>query len=216
MNSGKPMRASPLSRAQILGRVLPNSLYIFRKRSLGNTLYLTFDDGPHPEVTPRLLDLLAAEKVSATFFCIGKNVEAQPEIARRIHAEGHVLANHSYGHPSFHKLDLAEQLAEFERTEHLLRDITGQERHLFRSPYGHWNARLMLRLAARRVVCAHWSLDSLDCLHEPVDLLVARLQGQALSPGEVLLFHDDNDLCHEALAQLLPFWREQGHGFSAL
>ncbi len=86
------------SKAQFLAMLLPQSKFVFRMQGVGSQLYLTFDDGPDREVTPRLLDLLGELDVPATFFCIGRNVERHPELVARAHREGHTLANHSFCH----------------------------------------------------------------------------------------------------------------------
>jgi peptidoglycan/xylan/chitin deacetylase (PgdA/CDA1 family) len=85
-------------RKQKLLRLLPNTLVQTHGSSHGGARYLTFDDGPEPEYTPRLLDLLAKHRVHASFFLIGQKVEQHPALVERIVAEGHMIGNHSYSH----------------------------------------------------------------------------------------------------------------------
>jgi len=91
-------------------RWLPNSLVTTSGPRAQRGLYLSFDDGPHPEHTPRLLDLLAEHGAKATFFLIGNQIEANAALVRLIAFKGHTLGNHSMHHPHFEKLSLVEQL----------------------------------------------------------------------------------------------------------
>jgi len=95
-----------------------------------NNVYLTFDDGPDPEVTPGVLDILARFDVRATFFCLGRNVEKYPEIFDRIQQEGHIVGNHSYSHPDGWRTGKIKYVEDIERAAKL---IPGT---LFRPPYG--------------------------------------------------------------------------------
>ena len=98
---------------------------------------LTFDDGPDPKATPQLLELLKREEVPATFFCVGKNVVAHPEIAKRIAAEGHLLGNHSYTHPWYVSvLGGAALRGEMERTQDAIESASGVRPRYFRPPSG--------------------------------------------------------------------------------
>ncbi|MCB0400811.1 MAG: polysaccharide deacetylase family protein [Flavobacteriales bacterium] len=95
-----------------------------------NKIYLTFDDGPTPDVTPWVLDLLRKHHIKATFFCLGKNVEAHPEIYQQILEEGHTVGNHTYDHPSGWKTEKEQYLQNISRAAVLI------ESGLFRPPYG--------------------------------------------------------------------------------
>jgi peptidoglycan-N-acetylglucosamine deacetylase len=99
-------------------------------------LALTFDDGPNPAWTPRLLDLLAANDVRATFFLIGKFAEAEPELVRRIAGAGHAIGNHSWSHPNLARTAATKIRDELARTNSALEQIAGQPVRLFRPPYG--------------------------------------------------------------------------------
>src|SRR3712207_2867320 len=104
--------------------------------TFASTVALTFDDGPSPRWTPQVLDILRARGVKATFFVIGANVAAHPQIARRIVAEGHLIANHSYSHPNFDTLSSAAQASEIDRTTQAIRNATGVRPCFFRGPGG--------------------------------------------------------------------------------
>ena len=107
------------------------------------TICLTFDDGPNGVATTRVLEVLRRYHIQATFFLIGKNVERDPALARRIVQEGHLVGNHSYGHENLLAFQSAKHIREnLERTNHLIRDATGVSPHYFRPPNGLMTARL--------------------------------------------------------------------------
>ncbi len=183
-----------------------------RKKSL---VYLTFDDGPHPEHTPRLLKLLERHQVKATFFIVGERAEAHPEIVRTIVAAGHTLGNHSYSHPSFKVTSFGRQSEEIERTNEVLKGFDGRKRHLVRPPYGNLSWATIVLCALRRERIALWSRDSHD-YRLGSDEIVKRMSSLKIAPGDVLLFHDDGSSGIDALETLLPGWRSNGLNFGPL
>ncbi|TAL71395.1 MAG: polysaccharide deacetylase family protein [Rhodanobacter sp.] len=208
------MRLKP-SKRQLLG-LLPTGIAQTRGAVGDGARYLTFDDGPHPEHTPRLLDLLQANGARASFFVIGKHAERYPRLVERIVADGHLLGNHSWNHDHYDHLGLAEQLAELDRTDALLARFDGRARHRVRTPQGVLPLPLLFALARRRRSVAYWSYDSLDYRKPPVAELVGRLQRVPPMAGDIVLMHDDNALACDALAQLLPVWCATGFRFLSL
>lgn len=99
-------------------------------------LALTFDDGPNPAWTPKLLDVLAENDVRATFFLLGSHAEAEPDLVRRIAGAGHVVGNHSWSHPNLARSAAARVREELKRTQETLEQILGAPVHWFRPPYG--------------------------------------------------------------------------------
>ena len=197
-------------------RWLPSRWMQTHFRGDGRKLYLTFDDGPNPEHTPPLLDLLAEHGAKASFFLIGEQIERHPDLAGRIVEAGHTLGNHSYSHPQFERLPLAEQLEEIERTDRLLASVDGRPRHMFRPPRGVLPLRLMLRcLRERRRICL-WSYDTRDYSREPASRVLPWILGQPVRAGDILLMHDDGGLALDLLRALLPEWERQGFEFCAL
>ncbi len=122
------------------------------------TVYLTFDDGPNPEFTARVLDTLAERDYRATFFLIGRLVEEHPELARRIVEEGHTVANHSYDHPDFTFLDADDASEQLARTKRIIRDVTGVTTTWFRPPRGALTGALVLAAGETQHQIAMWSV----------------------------------------------------------
>ncbi len=160
----------------------------------GRRVALTFDDGPDPNWTPKIADVLDAAGARATFFCIGEHVEAHPDIARRLLGGGHELGNHSFAHARTLNFRLAPAMErEVLRGETALRAVTGgSARPLYRPPVGLRNPSLA-RVAARlelRVVT--WSLHSRDTFATDAAALAARVLAR-VRPGDIVLFHDGSD-----------------------
>lgn len=201
---------------QRLLELLPNALVLTRGPAAGGSRYLSFDDGPHPEHTPRLLDVLAKHGVRASFFMVGRHIELYPRIAERVVAEGHQLGNHSYLHTHFAQMPLRDQVAEFDRTDVLLQQLDRRPRHWMRPPQGHLSWRLLLHFLRHRRGIAYWSYDSLDYRQEPTSKVVGRLRERVPRAGDILLMHDDNACAADALDALLPEWLAAGHTFDVL
>lgn len=161
-----------------------------RARRAGRRVALTFDDGPDPQRTPAVLDLLARQGVRATFFVVGARAEAHPELVRRMVAEGHVVGNHSYTHSwRFPLRSLGRTMEELYRTGEVLHRITGRQPRLFRPPFGVTNptiARAVRRLGLDPV---GWSIRSLDTMGQSPERVAARIL-RRLHPGAVILLHD--------------------------
>lgn len=161
-----------------------------RARGAGRRVALTFDDGPDPQRTPAVLDLLARQGVRATFFVVGARAEAHPELVRRMAAEGHVVENHSYTHSwRFPLRSLGRTVEELRRTGEVLHRITGRQPRLFRPPFGVTNptiARAVRRLGLDPV---GWSIRSLDTMGQSPERVAARIL-RRLHPGAVILLHD--------------------------
>ena len=153
---------------------------------------LTIDDGPDPEVTPQVLDLLDRYDVKATFFCIGDNADRYPELCKNIVERGHAVENHSQRHPHyFSLLGIAALTREIQAGQDSLTRITGQRPMFFRAPAGLRNPFLdpvLVRLGLR---LATWSRRGYDT-RSPDAALVCRRLLHELKAGAILLLHDGN------------------------
>jgi peptidoglycan/xylan/chitin deacetylase (PgdA/CDA1 family) len=178
-------------------------------------VYLTFDDGPHPEHTPRLLELLARHDARATFFLLGENAARHQDLVRRIVSEGHAIGNHSYTHPSFVDISLRRQAQEIDRTERVLSGFDGRPSHPFRPPRGRPTAGTIALCLLRRCPMALWTHDSRDFARDTASV-VESLSSAQVEPGDILLFHDDSGTGLDALEVLLPRWQSSGLKFLAL
>ncbi|MCZ6696975.1 MAG: polysaccharide deacetylase family protein [Acidobacteria bacterium] len=151
---------------------------------------LTFDDGPDPETTPRVLEHLQRANVLATFFLIGHEVERYPELAADIAARGHAIGNHTYSHPKrFSMLGPAALAGEVDRAQEAIEGACGRRPVLLRPPIGHKNLFLGSVLRERRMRCVTWTTRSMDILSRDSDRLVRRLSLKA-RPGSIILLHD--------------------------
>ena len=155
-------------------------------------VWLTIDDGPDPEQTPRLLELLAAAGARASFFVIGSKVDWNRELCRKIVAGGHAIENHSYSHPSglFWAMPCCAIRAEIARCSHAIRVAAGVAPSWFRSPAGLTNACVHPAAARSWLRVAGWSASGLDGLPgaDPGEV-VARIV-RHLHPGAILLMHE--------------------------
>jgi peptidoglycan/xylan/chitin deacetylase (PgdA/CDA1 family) len=197
-------------------RWLPEKVVVTHGPVVRKSIYLTFDDGPDPRHTPALLDLLLANDARASFFLIGREAERYPQLVERIVAEGHLLGNHSYNHPVFKGLSLAEQLTEIDRTDRILAAFDGIEHHGFRPPRGDFSLTLMLHFTRHRRRLIYWSYDSMDYQRGPPADLIKLLRTRPPHAGDVVLMHDDGDCSLLVLETLLPEWRAAGFDFPAL
>lgn len=162
--------------------------------SRGSSAYphvvMTFDDGPHPQNTPRLLDMLRVHNIRATFYVIGSNVDRYPHIARRIVAEGHEIGNHTYTHRKLTSLSAFEVRQEMQRTQDAIIRATGVKPRTMRPPYG------ALRTDQRVTVMREfgyptilWSVDPRDWQRPGSSVVTSRILAGAEN-GAIILAHD--------------------------
>ena len=155
------------------------------------SVVLTFDDGPAPPFTERILDILAERKISATFFLCGKNVERHPEIARRILREGHTIGNHTYSHPFLFGRSRGFIAAEIDRAQKAIEQVTGVRPTLFRPPYGARWFGLMPALRQKGLKMVMWSAMGFDWRYKTEGII--RATTRRLHPGAIILLHDGHE-----------------------
>ncbi len=150
---------------------------------------MTFDDGPHPELTPKLLDLLKSKNIRATFYVIGQNVAAYPDIVKRIVAEGHEIGNHTYTHPALSKSSASRVQTEIEKTNAAIFSAAGVAPKTMRPPYGATNASVNKRLADDyNLSVIMWSVDPLDWKYRNAGRVSSEIS--KAKAGDIILAHD--------------------------
>jgi peptidoglycan/xylan/chitin deacetylase (PgdA/CDA1 family) len=180
----------------------------------------TFDDGPHPSFTPRLLKLLREQDVKVTFFFIGRNVDICPDIARAALADGHELANHTYDHirltgvpPAVIERELTEGAASIERA-------TGVWPIVFRTPGGGYSQEVLSVAQRLGMTMAQWSSNAMDATQangeNPSPDRIYRNVMSTMKPGSIVLLHEPSKGSLEALPRIIRDLRAQGYRFVTL
>ena len=199
-----------------LASVLPRRMFLVRGPAGCRSVCLTFDDGPHPEYTPRLLDVLKECGVPATFFVIGQQAERHPEIVRRMADEGHAVGHHSYFHEEPHRVSARQLSEEVRRTRELLRGLLGTAPDLFRPPYGNLTAAKLWRLWGAGQSVVLWSTDPMDYARRSADEVGEWFERNPLSGGDLVLLHDAYPYAAAALPGLVDSARARGLTFETV
>lgn len=174
---------------------------IFKRRTWGfslpqNAVYLTFDDGPHPDITPWVLDQLKVHGVKATFFCVGENVQRYPEIYSRILAEGHAVGNHSMKHENALKTKASDYLRSVRQAGNLI------DSKLFRPPYGRLTSSLSKKIRKKYTIVM-WSWLSYDFDKTVTIEEILHKADKQIKAGDILVLHDNPKIA-ERQKELLP------------
>ena len=170
----------------------PNWTHLPAASAARGDVAITVDDGPDPQVTPRVLELLARHRAHATFFCIGRRVQQHPELAREIVQAGHAVENHSQHHPMYFSLLGPQRIqAEIEHAQQIIDSATGERPRFFRAPAGLRSPLLEPILARLDLQLASWTRRGFDTVRTDADLVLARLTAR-LRGGDILLLHDGN------------------------
>jgi peptidoglycan/xylan/chitin deacetylase (PgdA/CDA1 family) len=201
----------------VFGRVLS------RLPGRARTVALTFDDGPHPQTTPRILDVLRQERVPATFFVLGKYAERWPDLARRATDEGHEVGNHGFAHNRLHFAGRSRVREDLERgTEAAVRACQRAPR-LFRAPHGFRSPFVTPIANSLGQATVGWTYGVRDSDCPGAEVIAARVL-ERVSPGAIILLHDadghdaarDRRQTAEALPLIIGGLRARGYGFAAL
>jgi peptidoglycan/xylan/chitin deacetylase (PgdA/CDA1 family) len=165
---------------------------------------LTFDDGPSPEVTPRVLDILREKGARATFFLVGRQVDLHPDLARRVRSEGHAVGNHTYSHPPlFCFLSPRRLREEIARAQDAIAGATGTRPRHFRSPVGLRHPFLERALGREALELVLWQLRTYDTRALTPETLRRRILDRA-RPGSIVLMHDRSGPGASAMLAALP------------
>lgn len=196
--------------------LFPHTLW--RADSASKTVYLTFDDGPIPEVTPQILAILRAKDVKATFFCVGDNVRKYPELLTAILADGHRVGNHTFHHLPGWQTKTVDYLQDVSEAECL---IPKGERWcpLFRPPYGRMRVsqKQALLKAGYKIVLWDVLTHDYNSRYSPDKMLA--IVRRYTRPGSVVVFHDSlrsNERMLKTLPRAIDFWQSQGYTLGLL
>jgi len=168
-----------------------------------NAIAITFDDGPVPGKTEKILDILHSHKIPAAFFCIGNRVAANPELAKRIYKAGHLLGNHSYWHRNTFDLQSSKKIEqELRDTNDVIEGCVGVRPAYFRPPYGVTNPMVASAINHGGYKTVGWTVRSFDTISKDPKSLLRRVT-KSLKSGDIVLFHDYCDITREILPEFL-------------
>jgi peptidoglycan-N-acetylglucosamine deacetylase len=174
---------------------------------------MTFDDGPSAATTPRLLDILKQRNIKATFFLIGQNAAANPDIVRRILADGHEIGNHSWTHPQLSKLSDDRVTTEISKTQDAIKEASGFTPTLLRPPYGAITARQREWIESRfGLSIILWSVDPFDWKRPGASVITQRILSE-VRPGAIILSHDIHKQTVDAMPATLDALAAKGYKF---
>lgn len=183
---------------------------ILHKRTKIREVALTFDDGP-TEFTPQFLYLLKENKIKATFFCIGKQIEKYPEIFQRIVAEGHTVGNHTFSHAdNTGFLSTSKMIEEIEKCDEVMLKTANLKTNLYRPPFGVTNPNIARAIKRTRKKSIGWNVRSLDTVTQDEKKIYRKIT-KGLKKGSILLLHDTSKKTFNVLADLLVFLKENNY-----
>jgi peptidoglycan/xylan/chitin deacetylase (PgdA/CDA1 family) len=175
---------------------------------------LTFDDGPWPNTTAKVLDILKKNRIKSTFFVVGQNVKNYPDLTKQIVADGHIIANHTWHH-WYHQMNAQAAAYEVANTGDIIYQTTGVRTSLFRPPGGIMNNGVAAYAKNNKYAVIMWSADSMDYSRPAVPRLMNNIFREA-KPGGIVLMHDgggDRSNTVKALPEIISRFRKQGYEF---
>ncbi len=187
--------------------------------------YITIDDGPYPETTPQILKILKDEGVKATFFVIGRQIQAYPQLLKDEYEQGHAIGNHSYSH-DYNVLYRSPEafLADIKKNDDLIYNLIGIHTHILRAPggtLGHFNVKYFNAVDAADYMVYDWNSSTGDATARlvPTNQLVLNIEGQV--PGKnrvIILMHDigTKTTSVEALPRIIHYLKKEGYAFGVL
>jgi peptidoglycan/xylan/chitin deacetylase (PgdA/CDA1 family) len=176
---------------------------------------LTFDDGPHPGITEKLLDILKAKDVKATFFVVGRMAAKHPDLVRRIAQEGHTVANHTFYHNNLTTLPPENMDLEWKLCNDTVEGLTGKKPRFARPPGGQYNGEVIRAARRSGLRTALWTVNTADYTGKTAQQIIRRI-GRNLRCGAVILLHDGPPETVEALPEIIDFIRKKGYRLVSL
>lgn len=170
---------------------------------------ITFDDGPHPACTVRLLEGLRARGVTASFFVIGQNAEQYPDIIRQMKEDGHLIGNHTYHHVQLNAMSSEQACQEVVAANQQLEAITGEMPIYLRPPFGEWDRKAD---CPADMISVYWDVDPLDWRTKDASLVANRVLAEVMD-GDIILLHDVYETSVDAAFQIIDELQRQGYEF---
>jgi peptidoglycan-N-acetylglucosamine deacetylase len=199
----------------VLGAIYIQWNFYLRSYNKGRNdkhIALTFDDGPS-ETSIAILDVLKEQGIPATFFVIGKNAAAHPDLLKRIDEEGHIIGNHSYDHGFNFDWKMASAMVEeLQHTNDVVKQATGKTPNLFRPPYGVTNPNVARAVKRLKMASIGWSVRSYDTTAKDPDQLLKKIIGE-LKGGDIVLLHDTKAVTVQILKNLIVQAQQKGFTF---
>ena len=202
----------------IFGAKTPKIFYwlfpslIWKMKASDKKIWLTFDDGPTTEATPFILDTLRKYNITATFFCLGKNMENNPEILRRVKKDGHSIGNHSYSHPNGFLTCTKTYIADIEKCKEILPGC-----NLFRPPYGKITPKQIRRFKTNFKIIMWdvlaWDFNKNTSVKKCIDNVVNNVES-----GSIIVLHDSKETSvkiKQTLPKILERLKKNGYTFSS-
>ena len=169
---------------------------------------ITFDDGPHGEATEKVLAVLKEFNVAATFFCIGKKIDHEPLLGKKMSDAGHIIANHSYTHGNLFDLQPTNKLTEeLDLTNKTIKNLIGKAPLFFRPPYGVATPALGRAIQKTNMVSVGWNIRSFDTSIKDPEKIFQKIKPQ-IKPGSIVLLHDRVEGCDMVVRFLINYLKE--------
>ena len=195
---------------KIYSQLFPRQLIVDDRCNLHSCL--TFDDGPHPKNTKKIIEILEDHNVKCTFFLSGNAVEENPHLVKLIHENGHQLANHGYYHSKISDVGVQKYIQGVEKVQYLLCEITGEKiEKVFRPPYGEIKPYVFYNLISKGYQFALWSYDSCDSYMESSSDVFNYIKNNALRESEIILAHEDYQQTVDVLPKILKLLKDNNH-----
>ena len=193
-----------------INRLQPEDLKgyeVYQEQRNKKMVALTFDDGPDPNTTPQALEILKRYGVKGTFFMLGKNVSAYPEVVQKVHKDGHAIGIHTWNHPVLTNIPLDEAKHEIMDTKDIIQKVTGIQTNITRPPYGSINKADQYAVDQ---VFIMWDVDTLDWKSHNTDAILQEVKKE-VRPGSIILMHDIHQTSIDALPTVIEYLQSQGY-----
>lgn len=196
--------------AGVMTAATTRELPVYNVDTKEKVVAISFDAAWGRANTMGILDILDEYDVKTTFFLVGFWAEEHPDLVKELVARGHEIGNHSATHPHMASQNAAQIREELRRTSDLVKSITGTPTTLFRPPYGEYNDTVVRVSREEGYECVQWNVDSLDWKNISAQDMISRCT-KKLSPGDIVLFHNDSKYILDALPAILEYYKQSGY-----